>query len=159
MDAKSSTAVAAAAAAASTRRYTRRRRLPDLICSVGRSCPPRERLMPFAASNFACLRRALRALFACLRFSASTNFCSVAAHPLHTLVSETRVCRGWAATLPRAPALGVFGKAGIGVLCTGIGVLCTGIGVFYPLPGRGPPPQRSSFGCGLATRPDPQHEF
>ena len=39
----------------------------------------------------------------------------VAAHPRNTLVSETRVLWGWAATLPRAPALGFFGKAGSGV--------------------------------------------
>eukprot|EP01043_Picozoa_sp_COSAG02_P026790 COSAG02_NODE_1553_length_11961_cov_5.094335_13_plen_106_part_00 len=33
---------------------------------------------------------------------------------LHTLVFETRVCRGWAATLPRAPAMVVFGTVGSG---------------------------------------------
>ena len=31
--------------------------------------------------------------------------------------SETRGFRGWAAALPRAPALGFVGKAGSGVLC------------------------------------------
>ena len=51
----------------------------------------------------------------------------VAAHPREPLVSETKGLRGWAATLPRAPAMVFFGNAGIGVLCTGIGV-------FYPLP-------------------------
>eukprot|EP01043_Picozoa_sp_COSAG02_P055546 COSAG02_NODE_6456_length_3560_cov_41.391794_2_plen_89_part_00 len=34
----------------------------------------------------------------------------------NTLVSGTRVSRGRAAALPRAPALGCFGKAGSGVL-------------------------------------------
>ena len=46
----------------------------------------------------------------------------VAAHPRKPLVSETRGLRGWAATLPRAPAMVFFGNVGIGVLCTGIGV-------------------------------------
>ena len=40
---------------------------------------------------------------------------STAAHPRHTSVSETKVCRGWAAALPRAPALGFLKKAGSGV--------------------------------------------
>ena len=33
---------------------------------------------------------------------------TVAAHPRKPLVSETKGLRGWAATLPRAPALGFF---------------------------------------------------
>ena len=41
----------------------------------------------------------------------------VAAHPRKPLVSETKGLRGWAATLPRAPALGFFEKAGSCVLC------------------------------------------
>ena len=35
-----------------------------------------------------------------------------AAHPRKPLVSETRGLRGWAAALPRAPALGFFGSVG-----------------------------------------------
>ena len=52
----------------------------------------------------------------------SGQFKRVAAHPRKPLVSETRGLRGWAATLPRAPALGFFGRLAVGFCGAGTGL-------------------------------------
>ena len=79
-----------------------------------------------------------------------TDALMAAAQSLYTLVSETRVKSDWAATLPRAPAVLFFGKAGNGVLCMlAVGFFSTGI---YELPSHSGLPASVSGDSGWGFR-------